>query len=138
MWAKWLGATQLAVFLGVLTVTALLGLVATVWVHRKAVLDPDYLDVALVLVLMPLLSAHGSVWLFILATPALVCLLDRWGELSRGWRVATGTSVAALVLASAGLLVPAWAAALDASGVVSVAGLAVAVCTANIRWKTLS
>lgn len=138
MWTTWLGATQLAGFLAVLTVTALLGLVATAWVRRKAVYEPDYLEVALVLAVVPLLSAPGHSWLFVLATPAVVILLDRWNEVSRSWQAAAAAAMAAMALGSAGSAWPLGNGHIGESGVLALAGIATVFALANLRRKTLA
>jgi hypothetical protein len=75
-----------------------LGLVATVWVRRREIASPDYLEVALLLLVIPLLSPQGWDYVLLLGTPAVVCLIDRWSDVSREWRVATAASLALMGL----------------------------------------
>ena len=89
MWAKWIGIGAPATALATVTTGAALGLVATVWVRRREVANPDYLEFALLLLLIPLLSPQGWDYVLLLGTPAVVCLLDRWSEVSREWKIAT-------------------------------------------------
>src|SRR5690606_25648964 len=107
LWIGLLGLNRAAVFLTVLSTTIVLGLVATVWVHRRTVLEPDYLECALVMLLVPLLSARAGDYTLLLATPAVVCLVDRWREISPRWRAVAGagfmTMPVAVVLTAAGL-----------------------------------
>lgn len=138
LWVKWLGVNRLAIFLGLLSVTAILGLVATVWVHRKTVLEPDYLEVALVMLLIPVLSSQSSTWLLLLATPAVVSLIDRWEELTAPWKVTTGLSMAVMSLSAVDLFGPGAQAAVNASGLITVAALGIGVATAQLRWKGLA
>jgi hypothetical protein len=134
LWIGLLGLNRAAVFLTVLSTTIVLGLVATVWVHRRTVLEPDYLECALVMLLVPLLSARAGDYTLLLATPAVVCLVDRWREISPRWRAVAGagfmTMPVAVVLTAAGL------AAL--SPVVTLAALLLAGSTANLRWQGLA
>ncbi len=88
MWAKWIGIGAPATALATVTTGAALGLVATVWVRRREIANPDYLEFALLLLLIPLLSPQGWDYVLLLGTPAVVCLLDRWSDVSREWKVA--------------------------------------------------
>lgn len=138
MWVKWLGLNRVAIFLAVLSTTAILGLVTTVWVHRRTVFDPDYLEFALILLLIPLLSARGSEYFLLLATPAVICLLDRWGEVSTRWRVVTGVALAAMSLGAVDLFGTGFRSFVTGSALMTVAALCVVVASAHLRWKALA
>ena len=81
MWAKWLapgaGASALAALSAVVAVAA--GLVAIA--RRRSVNEPNYLEGAYFLVLVPLLSPQGWDYVLLMASPAYVLLVDRWGDL---------------------------------------------------------
>jgi hypothetical protein len=47
---------------------------------------------------VPLLSPQGWDYVLLLATPAVVCLVDRWSEMSVGWRVIVGLALALMGL----------------------------------------
>src|SRR5689334_4049675 len=55
MWAKWLGAGAIATGLSTVTTGFVLGLVAVAWVRRRALTNPDYLEFALLMLVIPLL-----------------------------------------------------------------------------------
>ena len=93
MWAKWLGVGALASGLALLTVTVVLILVVIAWWQRRAVSWPPYLEWALLMLLMPLISPQGWDYVLLLATPAVVCLVDRWGDLTIPWRWITGVAL---------------------------------------------
>jgi len=38
------------------------------------------------MLLIPLVSPQGWDYVLLLATPAVVCLVDRWGELTKWWQ----------------------------------------------------
>lgn len=137
MWAKWFGLNRLMYFLTVLSTTAILGLITTVWVHRRTVFDPDYLECALVLLLIPLLSSRGSESLLLLATPAVILLIDRWSEVSPRWRLATGLALATMWASALDVFGPGVRQAVTGSAVVTVAALTIVVATAHLRWKAL-
>jgi hypothetical protein len=52
------------------------------------VAHPDYLEIGVLLLLVPLVSPQGWDYVLLLAMPAFVCLIDRFGVLPGPWRVA--------------------------------------------------
>ena len=94
-WAKWVGAGPVATALAVATVIAVLALAAFVFSKRAPIPSPGYLEFALLLLLIPLLSPQGWDYMLLLGTPAILCLLDRWRELGR---ISQALVAAALVL----------------------------------------
>jgi hypothetical protein len=137
MWAKWVGIGQTARALATISAGAALALVAIVWVRRRQIADPDYLEVALLLLLIPLLSPQGWDYVLLLATPAVVCLLDRWSEVSRRWRLATALSLALMGLTIFDLMGRTLYAQFMALSLVSVAAMAAAVALWHLRWLEL-
>jgi hypothetical protein len=137
MWAKWIGIGQAATALATMTTGAVLGLVATVWIRRGGIENPDYLEFALLLLLIPLLSPQGWDYVLLLGTPAVVCLLDRWSDVSREWRVATAVSLVLMGLTIFDLMGRALYAEFMALSIVSVAALGAAVALTHLRWKAL-
>ena len=138
MWAKWLGPGSLASALAWLTVGATLILVVAVWRQRRAVPAPEYLECALLMLLIPLLSPQGWDYVLLLATPAVVCLVDRWREFSRPWQGAVGVALALMCLTMFDLMGRALYGRFMSLSVVSVAALAVAVSLAHVRWRRLA
>jgi Glycosyltransferase family 87 len=96
MWAKWLGSGAAAATLAVVSSLAALGLGVVVWLKRAAVPSPAYLEVALLMLLVPLLSPQGWDYVLLLATPAVVCLIDRWHQVGRRWQWLTGLALATM------------------------------------------
>ena len=137
MWAKWIGIGAPATALATLTTGAALGLVATVWVRRREIANPDYLEFALLLLLIPLLSPQGWDYVLLLGTPAVVCLLDRWSEVSREWKVATAMSLVLMGLTIFDVMGRTLYARFMAMSIVSVAALGAAVALTHLRWKAL-
>ena len=138
LWVGWFGLNRATVFLAVLSTTIVLGLVATVWVHRRTVLEPDYLECALVMLLVPLLSVRAGDYTLLLATPAVICLIDRWAEMSPRWRAVTASG---LVSMPAAVGLAAWLPAGLAAGlwpIVTLGALLLVVAAAQLRWKALA
>jgi hypothetical protein len=93
MWTKWLGLGPLAVALAAATGLVLIAVVVWAWSKRRSVAAPDYLEFAMILLLVPLLSPQGWDYMLLLGTPAVACLLDRFREISRPWRIVTGAAL---------------------------------------------
>ena len=138
MWAKWIGIGAPATALATVTTGATLGLVATVWVRRREISNPEYLEFALLLLLIPLLSPQGWDYVLLLGTPAVVCLLDRWPEVSRKWKIATAVSLALMGLTIFDVMGRTLYGRFMALSLVSVAALGVAVALSHLPWKTLA
>jgi hypothetical protein len=137
MWAKWIGMGAPATALATVTTGAALGLVATVWVRRSEIANPEYLEFALLLLLIPLLSPQGWDYVLLLGTPAVVCLLDRWSEVGREWRVATAASLVLMGLTIFDVMGRTLYARFMALSIVSIAALGAAVALSHLRWKAL-
>ena len=86
-WAKVLGISDKAALLatissGLLALTAF----AVVW-RRRDVDQPDYLDVGILLLIVPLLSPQGWDYVLILGLPAVMLMVDRFPEVPLPWKV---------------------------------------------------
>jgi hypothetical protein len=138
MWAKWLGPGGVAAGMTALSSAAAMGLVAMVWLRRLRVGSPDYLEFALLMILIPLLSPQGWDYLLLLATPAVVCLMDRWPETSRGWQVASGLALVLMSFTLFDLMGRTLYAHFMALSIVTVAAISLAVAVAQLRWKQLA
>ena len=93
MWAKWIGPGPAGATLAAVTGAALLALVVWVWAVRARVSDPDYLEVALLMLLIPLVSPQSWDYVLLLGTPAVVCLMDRLPDVSRRWQFVIGSAL---------------------------------------------
>ncbi len=95
MWAKWIGSGRMAALLSTLTGAAVLAAAAVGFVRRRAAARPEGLEAALLLTCIPLLSPQGWDYVFLVATPAIMFILNYFGVLSQALR---GLAAAALVL----------------------------------------
>ena len=98
MWGKWLGVGPPATALAVATGVALLGVVAGMFLRRGRIGGPEYVEVASLMLLIPLLSPQGWDYVLLLGTPAVACLADRILDLTWPWRVVTAVTLAVLGL----------------------------------------
>ncbi|MGE5800627.1 MAG: glycosyltransferase family 87 protein, partial [Gemmatimonadota bacterium] len=87
-WAKWIGAGAAATMMAVVSTIAVLALAGVVLSRRRTVRSPNYLEFALLLLIIPLLSPQGWDYMLLLGTPAVICLIDRWRDLGRAWQAA--------------------------------------------------
>jgi hypothetical protein len=93
MYAKWMGITSASSALTVVTSGALLALLALVFVRRGPIRLPEALEGGLLLTSIPLLSPQGWDYVLLLATPAVVCLVDRLRDTPRAWQVVTAAAL---------------------------------------------
>jgi hypothetical protein len=80
MYAAWLGVGTPAALLSAATGLALVAACAWAISRGPRVRAPEYLDAALLLFAIPLLSPQGWDYVLLVATPAVMLLLDRLGE----------------------------------------------------------
>ena len=135
MWAKWLGQGQLSAVLAAATGALAVGLAILVWRRRRHVAEPEYLEWALLMVLIPLLSPQGWDYVLLLGTPAVVCMADRWRTESAGWRVFFGATLVLLGLTIFDLMGRALYGRFMALSIVTVAAIAVLLSLAHLRAR---
>jgi Glycosyltransferase family 87 len=135
MWAKWIepGATAgaLALASSFTAVAAGLG----VMFEGRRVPDPNYLDVAYFLLLMPLLSPQGWDYVLLIAMPAYMCLVDRWREFTVSWRAIVLTGFLLTSFTIFDLLRRSLYTRLMHLGVVSVGAVLMAICLIHLRSR---
>ena len=138
MWAKWLGPGSSATVLTLVTLASIGGLLIVSWRRRRGLAAPEYLEFALLMLLIPLVSPQGWDYLLLLATPAVVCLVDRWREFAGLWRWGLGLALALMCLSSFDLMGRALYGRFMSLSVISVSALAVAVALTHARWRRLA
>jgi hypothetical protein len=138
MWAKWIGPGELAAALAVVTSAAALALVVAAWRRRRSVSTPEYLEFALLMLLVPLLSPQGWDYVLLLATPAVVCVIDRWRELERPWQWLLGVSLVLMGLSLFDLMGRALYGQFMRLAIISVCGLVLAVGLFHLRQRQLA
>jgi hypothetical protein len=138
MWAKWIGADSTAAALAVVSAAAVLGVAALAWRRRDRIGEPDYLEFALLMLLIPLLSPQGWDYVLLLGTPAVVCLIDRWPELSKPWRIFTVAALALMGLTMFDLMGRALYARFMALSIVTICAAGVVVALAHLRRRALA
>jgi Glycosyltransferase family 87 len=138
MWAKWLGPGSVASTFASLTIIGTLGLAILVWWRRRSVSAPEYLECALLMLLIPVISPQGWDYVLLLATPAVICLVDRWRELTRRWQWGLGLALALMGLTMFDVMGRALYGQFMALSVVTVCALTLAAGLLHVRWRGLS
>jgi hypothetical protein len=138
MWAKWLGCGAAATTLAALSSLTALGLGVVVWLKRAAVPSPSYLEVALLMLLVPLLSPQGWDYVLLLATPAVVCLIDRWHQVGRRWQWLTGLVLATMGFTVFDVMGRTLYERFMATSAISVCAILLAIALTHLRWTKLA
>jgi hypothetical protein len=138
MWAKWIGPGTAASVLATMSAGAAVALVAVVWTHRLRVAVPDFLEIAMLMLFVPLLSPQGWDYVLLLATPAVVVLMDRWPELDAGWKLYTGAALALMGLTIFDVMGRVLYARFMGLSLVTVAACSVAVSLWHLRQRQLA
>jgi len=94
MFAKWLGPQSSAPVLAAIVSGVLLLLAAVVVAGRGQLKTPDTLEASLLLLLIPLLSPQGWDYVFLIATPAVMLLINDSAALPSGVRLAAFAAIA--------------------------------------------
>ncbi len=90
------------------------------------------------MLLVPLLSPQGWDYVLLLATPAVVCLTDRWSDVSVPWRVAIGLCLATMGLTLFDLMGRGLYNQFMMLSIVTVAAIGAAVSLVHLRWRGLA
>ncbi len=138
MYAKWLGAGSAAYLLALASTVAAGALAIVVWWRRDRAGRPEYLEVGLLLVLVPLISPQGWDYVLLLGTPALVCLIDRFRDLSMPLRLVTAAGFLLTSLMLFDVYRRTLYIALTEGGAITIGGILLAVSLARLRVLALA
>jgi hypothetical protein len=138
MWTRWLGAGADASALTLASTVVLLALPVLAFLMRRRYREPVYLELSLILLLIPLLSPQGWDYVLLLGTPAFVCLIDRWRETPLPWKLAAAVAFALVSFTIFDLERRALYAYLMSKSVVTVGALVLALALCRLRWRGLA
>lgn len=93
MWAKWLGPGPVASSLAAVTAIGLYGGLWSSAMRGESVPGREYLEMSLLLLLIPLCSPQGWDYGLLVSTPAVMLILTRHSRLGRPWQVASGVAL---------------------------------------------
>lgn len=134
-WAKWIGTGASATSLAIATMIGALGVAG--WSLKRGINEglPSYLDFALLLLLIPVLTPQGWDYMLLLATPAVVCLVDRWASLPPRSKLAVAVALAVIALPMREVLGLVLTRRLMGTGVMTLAVLVLVVALMQLRWR---
>ncbi len=135
LWAKWLGAGPVATGLAVATSAGALVAAIVVFMKRRTVRAPAYLEFAFLLILIPLLSPQGWDYMLLLGTPAIALLLDRWRLVSTPVRLAAVVALVVIAFPMREVLGLAATVAVMMTGVVTLAAVVLAAALVGLRLE---
>jgi hypothetical protein len=135
MFAKWLGVGQIAALAAAVSGAVLLLLAAAVVALRRRVSAPEGLEAAMLLTLIPLLSPQGWDYVFLIATPAVVYLVNYDRNLPPPLRAATWLALAAIGFSLYDVLGRAAYARFMALSIISVCFVVVFFALTVLRWR---
>lgn len=138
MWARWLGPTRTAAILGAASGAAALAFPLVAVARRRNIVEPLYLELGLLMLLIPLLSPQGWDYVLIIAVPAMMCLIDRQREMSRTWRVVTIAAIALVSFTIFDLMGRALYQSLMSLSVVTIGTLLLIASLTHLRWRQLA
>jgi hypothetical protein len=138
MWAKWIGARPLATDLAILTNAGLLVSVLSMFVRRRSVHSPSFLEMAAFLALIPLLSPQGWDYMALLGIPATMALIDRSGDVDSSWRVAATLAIVVTGFTIYDVLGRATYLRAMSLSLLTLAGVVITACVVHLRWRRLA
>jgi hypothetical protein len=133
MWAKWLGAGQVASALALLSAACGLGIAVLLWSKRTGVSRPGFLEIGFLLLLVPLISPQGWDYVLLVAIPAFACLVDRFVGQTFAWRLVVSLGFVLTSFTIFDLLGRRFYASLMSASVVSVGALLLAAALVRLR-----
>ena len=138
MFAKWLGPGPAAARTAVVLSGLLLLFAALVVAWRGRVASPDGLEAALLLTSIPLLSPQGWDYVLLLATPAVVFVINYGDELPRPMFILTAAAVAVAGLSLFDTMGREGYAAFMALSIISLCFFVVIAALGAIRWRAIA
>jgi hypothetical protein len=109
-----------------------------VWIHRRHVEEPEYLEFGQLMLLVPLISPQGWDYVLLLATPAVICFVDRLTEMAKPWRIVTVLALALMSFTIYDLVGRSLYLWFMSISIVSVSALALAASLAYLRIRALA
>ena len=138
MYAKWFGPGALAAGLATASGAVLLAGAALVVLRRRGVPSPAGLEAGLLLALIPLLSPQGWDYVFLVATPAVMYVINYEARLPRAVRMAALAALAAVGLSLYDILGRQLYSAFMAWSIVTVCFLALIAALVALRWRRVA
>ena len=138
MFAKWLGVGRAAALAATVSGMLLVANVAAIFAVRRRVVAPAGLEAAMLLTLIPLLSPQGWDYVFLLATPAFVYVINYDGDLPPPLRATTWLALALIAFSLYDIIGREAYGRFMALSIISVCFLVVVGTLTALRWRRLA
>lgn len=138
MYAKWLGVGSAAFWLATITVGAVAALFLLIVRRGRASVDGDYLEMAALLILMPLCSPQGWDYVLLVSTPAVVLVINRFGDMPPAVRAASVVAVVVMAFSVFDLMGRQAYAQFMALSTITICALVLFAALASMRWKAIA
>jgi hypothetical protein len=138
MFAKWLGVGRTAALAATASAVLLVANAAAMVVVRRRVAAPAGLEAAMLLTMIPLLSPQGWDYVFLIATPAVVYLVNYDADLHPALRVLSWIALAVIAFSLYDIVGRSVYARFMALSVISVCFLVVVTGLTALRWRRVA
>ena len=138
MYAKWIGSGTISTVLAAGTAAGLLALAAVTFLMRRGLLRPEGLEAALLLTLIPLLSPQGWDYVFLIATPAAMFVVNYDRDLPSVVRLGAWLALGIVAFTLYDVVGKRVYGLFMAAAVVSVCYLVVIGAIATLRWRKVA
>jgi hypothetical protein len=138
MYAKWIGSGTISAVLAAGTAAGLLALAAVTFLMRRGLLRPEGLEAALLLTLIPLLSPQGWDYVFLIATPAAMFVVNYDRDLPSVVRLGAWLALGIVAFTLYDVVGKRAYGLFMAASVVSVCYLVVLGAIATLRWRKVA
>lgn len=137
-WSKWLGIGPSAMRWSFVSSAVALAIVAAAVLYRRQVARPGYLEFGALLLLIPLISPQGWVYVLLLGTPAVLLLVDRWRSVAIGWRLLAAAGIGFMSFTIFDLLGRKLYMYVMSLNIIGIAAFVVFLAVINLRFKRLA
>ncbi len=138
MYAKWIGSGTVSALLALCTAAGLLAIAAVTFSGRRGLPRPEGLEAALLLTLIPLLSPQGWDYVFLIATPAVMFVVNYDRDLPAALRLAAWLALAIVAFTLYDVVGKRAYGYFMAWSLVSVCYLVVIGALAALRWRRVA
>jgi hypothetical protein len=138
MYAKWIGSGTLSAVLAAGTAAGLLVLATVTFLRRRGLRRPEGLEGALLLTLIPLLSPQGWDYVFLIATPAVMFVVNYDRDLPSALRAASWLALVVVAFTLYDVVGKRVYGYFMAWSVVSLCYLVVIGAMATLRWRKVA
>jgi hypothetical protein len=137
MWAKWLGPSETASLMAWLSAAGVAALAATAIACRRRSAAPGYLELGLLLMLVPLVSPQGWDYVLLIATPGFLVLANALPRLAPATRIMLAAMLAIMALTIFDLLGRTLYMRMMELSILTVVALVLVTGLVLVRWRGL-